>query len=190
MKKAFTLTALVCLLAVSASAQDSAKSAAAGRKAQVNAVVQAIDLTTRMVTLKAENGKEFTTKVDEKIKNLDKVNVGDTVKAAYVEAVAVELKRGEKIEPGMEKKSGGAVSKPGEKPAIVVGNKSTVSAVIEAIDLKKNTVTFRGPEGKTRTVTVKDAKYREMLKEVQVGDVVELTYVEAVAITLEPAKKK
>jgi hypothetical protein len=47
-------------------------------------------------------------------------------------------------------------------------------------------VTFRGPAGKTRTVKV---LHPERLKDVSVGDTVEITYTEAIAIKVESAKK-
>ena len=63
----------------------------------------------------------------------------------------------------------------------------TVTATIEAIDAKKNRVTLKGPEGKTQEIKVKDPKN---LKNVKVGDQVVLTYTEALAVSVEPAKKK
>jgi plasmid maintenance system killer protein len=63
----------------------------------------------------------------------------------------------------------------------------TVTATVEAIDAKKNRVTLKGPEGKTQEIKVKDPKN---LVNVKVGDQVVLTYTEALAISVEPAKKK
>ena len=63
----------------------------------------------------------------------------------------------------------------------------TVTATIEAIDAKKNRVTLKGPEGKTQEIKVKDPKN---LVNVKVGDQVVLTYTEALAVSVEPAKKK
>ena len=48
-------------------------------------------------------------------------------------------------------------------------------------------MTLKGPEGKT--VTVK-AENPENLKKVKVGDEIEITYTEALAISVEKAKKK
>jgi hypothetical protein len=63
----------------------------------------------------------------------------------------------------------------------------TVTAVISAINPKVPSVTFKGPEGNSRTVNVKDPA---KLKGVSVGDTVQLTYAEAVAIKVEKAAKK
>jgi hypothetical protein len=61
-----------------------------------------------------------------------------------------------------------------------------VTVTITAIDEKAPSVTFKGPASNTRTIKV---KYPEKLKTVKVGDQVELTYTEALALTVEKAKK-
>jgi Cu/Ag efflux protein CusF len=82
------------------------------------------------------------------------------------------------------------VAQPGEKPAAAAGDMVTINAKVKAINLKDNTVTFKGPKGNLRTVAVQDPTYQAALKKLKVGDVVEITYAEALAITVEPAKKK
>ena len=63
-----------------------------------------------------------------------------------------------------------------------------MTVTITAIDEKVPTVTFKGPKGNTRTIKVKDPA---KLKGVKVGDQVELTYTQAIALSVEkaPAKK-
>ena len=61
----------------------------------------------------------------------------------------------------------------------------TVSIV--AIDPDLPSVTFKGPAGNTRTVKV---LHPERLKGVSVGDTVDITYTEALAMKVEPAAKK
>ena len=63
----------------------------------------------------------------------------------------------------------------------------TVTATVEALDKKNQTVTLKGPEGKSVTVKVKDPKNME---NVNVGDEVVITYSEALAISVKPTKKK
>ncbi len=61
----------------------------------------------------------------------------------------------------------------------------TIIADVIAVDSKKQTVTLRGPS------RVVDLKVRDpnQLKLVKVGDQVEATYTEAMAIAVEPAPK-
>jgi hypothetical protein len=152
----------------------------------VKATVEAIDLNTRVVRLKGPKGNVFDLKVGEEAKNLPQVKVGDVVEAKYYESIAVEVKQ-----PG---ESGGVTAsealttaKPGEKPGGVVASQITVTATVEAIDRKKTYVTLKGPEGNSVKVKVQDPKN---LKNVKVGDQVVITYTEALAISVEKAKKK
>jgi len=152
----------------------------------VTATVQAIDLDTRVVTLKGPKGNVFDLKVGKEAKNLPQVKVGDLVMARYYESLAVEVKK--PGVPGGVMTSGAlATAKPGEMPAGVVTNQVTITATVQAIDPKKTHVTLQGPEGNSVKVKVQDPKN---LKNVAVGDQVVITYTEALAISVEKAKKK
>ena len=107
------------------------------------------------------------------------------VTATYTEAVAYEVKKGGKADAAATVAGGAAPL--GTKPAAVVGGKVTATVAITAIDTKVPSVTFKGPGGNSRTVKVKDPA---KLKGVSVGDTVELTYAEALAIKVEKAAKK
>ena len=68
----------------------------------------------------------------------------------------------------------------------MAGRQTTIVATIEAINEAKGSVTLRGPEGRSVDVTARDPKN---LKKVKVGDLVEITYTEALAVSIEPAPK-
>jgi len=113
--------------------------------------------------------------------------VGDEVKFAYYESLAVRvLKTGEAF-PAAGESAAMARAKPGEKPAGVVGTETTVNATITAIDMKAKTATLKGEDGKSVTVT---PLRPEKLNEVKVGDRLVITYTEAVAVKVEKAEKK
>jgi Cu/Ag efflux protein CusF len=151
------------------------------------ATVEAIDLKTRVVTLKGPKGNVFDVTVGEQARNLPQVKVGDQVEVKYYESIALRLvKPGERV-AGVQETEALARAKQGEKPGGMVGRQVTLTATITAIDKKKQMVTLKGPEGKT--VTVK-AENPENLKKVKVGDEIEVTYTEALAISVEKAKKK
>jgi hypothetical protein len=151
------------------------------------ATVEAIDQATRMVTLKGAKGNTITFKASDEVRNLAQVKVGDVVKFAYYESLAVRvLKKGEAF-PTAGESAGMARAKPGEKPAGVVGSETSVNATITAIDKKAKTATLKGEDGKS--VTVKPLR-PEKLNEVKVGDRLVITYTEAVAVKVEEAGKK
>jgi len=151
------------------------------------ATVEAIDQSTRMVTLKGPKGNSVTFKASDEVRNLAQVKVGDTVKFAYYESLAVRvLKKGEAF-PAAGESAAMARAKPGEKPAGVVGAETTVNATITAIDKKAKTATLKGEDGKSVTVTPRDPKN---LDKVKVGDRLVITYTEAIGVKVEKAEKK
>jgi len=151
------------------------------------ATVQAIDLQKRVVTLKGSKGNVFDITVSEQARNLPQLKVGDEVVAQYYESIALRLvKPGEGV-AGVQESEGLARAKQGEKPGGMLARQLTLTATITAIDMKKQKVTLKGPEGKTVTVKAEDPKN---LEKVKVGDEIEITYTEALAISVEKAKKK
>ena len=178
------LAASLCL-AAAAVAQQPVKGEAVLAAVQVTATVTKIQHKTREVTLRAEDGTEYSFVADAAVQNLAQVRKGDLVTVTYTEALAYEVKKGGKADAAAV--VAGAAAPAGAKPAAVVGDKVTVTVVITAIDAKVPSVTFKGPAGNIRTIKVKDAA---KLTGVSVGDTVELTYAEALAIKVEKAAKK
>ena len=151
---------------------------------KVTATVEAIDLTNRVVTLKGPKGNVFDLKVGEQAKNLPQVKVGDQVVAQYYESIVVQLAK--PGAPGGTTASQAAESaKAGQMPGGAVASRVTVTATIVDISPKKTYVTLKGPDGKTMDVKVKDPKNLEGVK---AGDQLEITYIEALAISVEKAK--
>jgi Cu/Ag efflux protein CusF len=180
----------VLCLATVALAQEASKPAAPPKgeavvaSLEVTAKVTKINQKTREVTLKADDGQEYSFVADPAVKNLAQVKKGDVVTATYTEALAYEVKKGGKA--GAEATVAGAAAQPGKKPAAAIGGKVTVTVAIVAIDPKVPSVTFKGPSGDTRKIKVQDPA---KLQGVNVGDTVDITYVEAIAIKVEAKKK-
>ena len=154
----------------------------AAKSVELTATVVEIDHKTRKITLKAADGRTESFVVGEAAKNLDQVQKGDVVVVTYAEALAYEVKKGGTT----SSTTVAAAAKPGETPAGVIARETKVTVTITAIDEKAPTITFKGATGNTRTIKV---KHPEKLKTVKVGDQVELTYTEALAISVEKAKK-
>ena len=156
------------------------KSAASVTK--IRGTVAGVDKDAGTVTLKGPKGRTVTIEVQDKSK-LDQINVGDPVVAAYMEAVAWRVvKAGSGAAPGVSTQETRVTSKPGETPAGAVGREVTATVTITAIDRKNHTVTVKGPQGGTETIKAKEPKNLEGLK---VGDMVEITYTQALAVSLD-----
>jgi hypothetical protein len=151
------------------------------------ATVEAVDQSTRMVTLKGPKGNSVTFKASDEVRNLAQVKAGDEVKFAYYESLAVRVLKTEEAFPTASETEAVARAKKGEMPAGVVAKEVTVNATITAIDKKAKTATLKGTDGKSVTV---NPLRPEKLDEVKVGDRLVITYTEAVAVSVEKAEKK
>jgi len=143
--------------------------------------VAAVDKANRTVTLRGPRGGTVTLDVKDPQK-LDAVQVGDPVLASYVEALAVQVKKAGTASPGVSVQESRVTSPPGETPGGAVGREVVVTATVTAVDKSAQTVTVKGPQGNTETIKVKDPKN---LEGVEAGNMVELTYTQALAITLD-----
>jgi Cu/Ag efflux protein CusF len=160
------------------------KSAASVTK--IRGTVAGVDKDAGTVTLKGPKGRTVTIEVKDKSK-LDQIKVGDPVVAAYMEAVAWRVvKAGSGAAPGVSTQETRVTSKPGETPAGAVGREVTATVTITAIDRKNHTVTVKGPQGGTETIKAKEPKNLEGLK---VGDMVEISYSQALAVSLDKSGK-
>jgi hypothetical protein len=158
----------------------------------ISATVARIDAKQRLVELK--KGDEVRTiQVPAEVRNFDKIKVGDEVAVTYYEGLAAEFKKKGTGTPigSIDATTGTARMPEGSgRPGAAVGNKVKTTVVIEAVDDATHSVTFTGPSGMMRTVDVVDPKAQKFISELKKGDEVELTYVEALAVTVEPKLAK
>jgi hypothetical protein len=179
--------------ALDAEEHPGAKSAAMGRKEAVlvtiTASVEAIDPATREVTLKGPLGNSVTFTVDQRVKRLNEVKVGDLVQADYYVSFAAEVRKPtpeEEQHPLVVLDAAGKAP-PGTSPAAGGLRRFKVVTTIEGLDRPTETVTVKGPRGNYLTARVADPS---RLTQVHIGDTIVITYTEALAISLEKAKKK
>jgi Cu/Ag efflux protein CusF len=144
--------------------------------------VKAIDLQTRHVTLERADGSEVMLYVDDTVRNLPQVKVGDEVKASYYESLAYEVKKPGTAAPGATVAEEAGRAKLGEKPAGAGARVTTAVLTITGIDKAAGTVTLQGPTGRVTTVKARDPRN---LERVAVGDLVEVTYTEAMAVSVD-----
>jgi len=151
------------------------------------AKVKAIDLKTRRVTLQRADGSVVKFVAGDEVRNLPQVKVGDEVTVTYYESLAYEVKKPGQAAPGAVVAEGLERAKVGEKPGGAAGRVTTVTATIAGIDKAAGTVTLRTPDGESTTIK---ARNPDNLNRVSVGDLVEITYTEALAISVQAPTKK
>ncbi len=157
----------------------------------ISATVEAIDLKTRMVTLRGPEGRTETIEVPPEARNLAQVKVGDKLVVKYYQSVGASLKPkayAATTSGNADAAVAGARAAPGAKPAGAVGGTVSATVTIDSVDQKTNTVTFKGPEGMLRNVQVQDPAAQKFVATLKKGDLVELTYTEALAVSVEAAK--
>jgi hypothetical protein len=201
MKLIRTITALLILIgliplaaqAQSAPATHSAVATGPGKVAgaattEVTAKVIAVDPAQRTVTLLGASGNTRTIEVGDEVRNFGEIKVGDTVHAKYTQALALELKKGATgMAAPTEEHAITPAPPPGAKPGGTVARKVTATAEVIAVDPAKQMVTLRGPKGNEVDVEVQDPN---QLKNINKGDHVQVTYVEALAISVKEAPAK
>jgi len=148
--------------------------------------VKAIDHKKRMVTLERSDGSAATFHVSKEVRNLPQVKAGDSVNVTYYESFAFAVMKPGAGTPGTTVMQGAARAEPGAKPGAVAAQVTTVTVTIVGIDKGAGTATVKGPEGKVVTVKARDPRN---LDRVSIGDLVDVTYTEAIEIIVQaPAK--
>lgn len=152
----------------------------------MSATVDAIDVEKRLVTLKADDGEVATIQVSEEVRNLPQVKVGDRVNVQYYRALGARLST--PTSPDAATIDLAAERAPeGERPAGAMGSQLTVPVTIAAVKNDGKLVSFYGEDGLLRVLDVIRPEGQAFVKGLKEGDKVELTYTEAVAVTVEPA---
>ncbi len=151
-----------------------------------HAVVKAVDMDKRTLTLTMPDGKERTFVIDKRVKRLGEVKPGDVVTARYREAVSVKLNK-TKVPEGVTVEGTVARDEKSVKPAGFAQMQVTTTAIIEKIFDNGKMVTLRMPDGSATDVKVRDKTNLEKIKkgEVKEGDQIEITFTQALAISVE-----
>jgi uncharacterized lipoprotein YbaY len=170
-----------------AAVSDSGDAAKAVQLSSISAKVAAIDLATRTVTLVGPEGNELVVEAGEKVRNLDQVQVGDKVTVDYYEGLLAQIN-----EPGapsneVSMMDAAVRAAKGERPGGGVASAVTATVTIMFVDNLRHVVQFKGPTGHTTVLQVKRPEFRQMLRNLKPGDTVNLTYFEAVAVSVRPA---
>jgi len=140
---------------------------------EVRAQIVSLDRLTRAITLKGPQGTVLDMMAGKEVKNFDALKVGDFVTVRYFQSLALELQ-----------KPGQAAASFHERPT-ARGREVRAIATVTAIDEKAKTVSLKGPRGNTVTLDVRNPEHFKVMK---VGDEVQVTYTEAVAFSVAPAK--
>jgi hypothetical protein len=155
------------------------------------ALVKGVDPAKRILTLQFSDGSVQDLLVDPSVRRLGEVHAGDTVKINYNEAISVKLNKSP-VPPGVTVQSTVQPNEQSPTPAGTAGTTVSTTATITNVTDNGRKVTLRFPDGSISNVQVQDPENQEMLQrgEVTTGDQITITYLRAVAVSVEKAPKK
>ena len=174
------LSALVAFAAVPAIADAGVD----GGAVTGTGAVPAAGARARQVTVRGPEGHVLVFVVDEAVRNLAQVKVGDLVQIDYRAAVALALmKNGDGIRERVDAESATA-AKSGDRPGGALLKTSTLVADVLQVNHARRQVRLKGPEGRVVDVRVRDP---QVLAGLKAGDQVVANVTETLAINVRPA---
>lgn len=146
--------------------------------------VTEIEKETREITLKGENGNLATMTAGEEVERFDEISVGDVITFDYYTYIKAEFR-----EPTAEELENPivVVAEAGKAPEVMdpgaaVGAIVKAVVTIEMLNRPYMLATVKGPMGNYTTLQMEDP---ELITKLHIGEVVIITYAEAVAVSLE-----
>ena len=152
--------------------------------AEIVAVVAAIDLETREVTLQGPGGQTFTVTAHEQIVKLEDVSVGDRLHVTYLAALEGEVREPteeELAEPWLVIEESGVSDDP-NLPGVAGARLIRAVVTIEGMNREFGSVTVKDSRGKLHLITDVEP---EKMEGVTLGQTAVLVYTEALAMSLE-----
>ena len=176
-------TAIVVVMTLGPSAQTKEFP---GESTTLTGVVEAIDATTRTLTVKGAKGNYVPITVPKSMERFSEIKVGDTITARYYDNIVLRLKP--PGEAAVDTASDALTKSTGASPAGTAAVQRTITAAIVAIDNSVPSITFKGEKVNwTYSSRVAD---KAALAKVKVGDRVDITWTEALTVSVtSPAKK-
>jgi len=179
MKKTLTVIALLVALPIIALADKPATKSAT---LTIKATIDAIDHEARSITFRDKDGNYETIYAGPEVKRFDELKVGDKVTFRYTASVVVKVaKPGEPL-AAASTESPAIVRETGEKPGATITQQHTSTVLVKAIDLKVPAVTVETEDGHTVSHQVEN---KDLLKGIKAGDHVQITFTEALMISVQ-----
>jgi hypothetical protein len=154
-----------------------------GDSVSMTATVEAIEQSTRTLTVKNDKGIYETIQASPAMKRFSELKVGDKITVRYYENVVVRLKR--PGEAAVDVESGAITRGEGQRPAGTAATQRTITVSVTAMDPKTSSVTVKGPNGYIYSRKVADKKAFAQLK---VGDQLDMTWTDALLISVDSPK--
>lgn len=158
----------------------------------MNGVVETVDPASRELLLRGQGGAQsgalLSMIVGPQVQRLDQIRPGDRVTVTYYQALAAQVVN--VFSPQSQPFEGVNVDRreTAERPGAQVTRVRRGRVVITAVDPSGGSMSFVGPNNVVRTVSPKNEEVRSFIRKLKVGDQVDISYEEALAIAVEPMR--
>lgn len=138
----------------------------------------------REVTVMGPKGNLLTMEVNDTVERFNEINVNDFISFEYYTYILAEFRQPtlEEIEEPLVILAEAGKAPENMDPSAAVGALVKAVVTIEVINQPEMIVTVKGPRGNYVSINMED---ESLIKELHVGQVVILTYAEAIALSLE-----
>lgn len=154
---------------------------------EAKAIVESVDLKSRTVLLRGDDGELATIVASPEVHNLPQVHPGDIVLVSVHRSVALQMSRAGSV-PVNSVEGTAIQAEPGTKPGAFRRDTLQARVQIQGIDLPNRTVSFVGPARILRAVQINDPKVMEFVRTLHPGDEVDVTYSVGIAASVVPAR--
>jgi len=178
MKRSLAVVALFALPVVALATDPITKT----EKVTIKTTIEAIDHEHRTVTFMDKEGNFDTVWVGPEVQRFNELKVGDKVTFRYTASVVLKVRKPGEPASAVSSEQPAIVRETGAKPGATITQQETATVLIKAIDPKGPGVTVKTEDGHTMSFLVED---KGLLKKFKPGDRVEITYTDAVMISVE-----
>ena len=187
LKNNFILLLVLSLISLTSYGQETEEKRPSREKWDLAATqgrVTELNKETREITLMDVDGGLVTLTASDEVKRFDEISVGDFINFEYWTFMKAEFREptAEEIEAPLVVLEEAGKAPEGVAPGAIVGAVVRAIVTIEVLNRPNMLATVRGPQGNYLTIPMEDAK---LMEELRIGEVVIMTYAEALAISLE-----
>ena len=147
--------------------------------------VTALDAAGRLVTVRDADGAERTLRIEEQVQRLEQMQVGDRVQVYYRRSLVFDMQPAGSAEPGAYIWEDEQHPDP-LRPGVIDREVVVVLSPLVAIDTDAHTLSVQSPNGSTHVLEVEQARHRESLQGLKVGDLLRIQFRRVLAVRVLP----
>lgn len=184
--QAAVLTLLAVVLGAPARAAQPPSQTTVHETLTITAEVVAVDQAKRHLTLRGPLGGEISGRVEDAVKNLGQVKVGDMVSISYQSSMALSASKPGQPNPLF---TGGEAStaEEGKRPAVSVSEQSKHTVTVVSVDAEKRSIVLQSEDGTLFPVEVARAEFARKLEALRPGDKIDVVLTDAMIVKVDPA---